>query len=247
VRPVVNRLTDSNEVATATASALFDKLVALVETGKQVHLALTGGTVGIATLSRFAEIVQAKTFDYSNVHFWWGDERFVARDSPDRNANQAREAMFRHLTVAAQNIHEFPASTDGEDLDAAALSFTSVLKSYAADGAGFPAFDLVLLGMGPDGHIASLFPGKDYPAPGLSVLAEHDSPKPPPQRLTLTYEVINAAAEVWFTVAGADKAQAVAVAFSEDSQKLPVGRVQGLQKTIWFIDQTAGENLGLLK
>ncbi len=240
MRPVVNRLADSNEVATASASALFDKLMALVATGKQVHVALTGGTVGIATLSRFAEIVQAKTFDYSNVHFWWGDERFVARDSPERNANQARDAMFRHLPVPEQNIHEFPASTDGEDLDAAALSFARVLELHAADGAGFPEFDLVLLGMGPDGHIASLFPGGDVPEPGAIVFAEHHSPKPPPQRLSLTYEVINSAAEIWFTVAGSDKAEAVSVAFSEDPHKLPVGRVQGSQKTVWFVDQTAG-------
>ena len=94
--------------------------------------------------------------------------------------------------------------------------------------------------MGPDGHINSLFPGKPAPAPGALVIAEHDSPKPPPQRLSFTYEAMNAADEIWFTVAGADKADAVSIAFGDDPTSLPVGRVRGVSKTVWFVDQTAG-------
>jgi 6-phosphogluconolactonase len=205
-----------------------------------VHIALTGGTVGIATLARFAEIPEAKSFDYSKVHFWWGDERFVNHDSAERNAKQAHDAMFRHLDVESNNIHPFPAADEGEGLDAAAVSFASLLASFAEPGQTYPNFDVVLLGMGPDGHIASLFPGKALPMAGATVFAEHDSPKPPPQRLTFTYDVLNGADEIWFTVAGAEKADAVSVAFSEEPQRLPVGRVHGTRKTIWFVDQTAG-------
>jgi 6-phosphogluconolactonase len=99
-------------------------------------------------------------------------------------------------------------------------------------------FDILLLGIGPDGHVASLFPGKD--AQGQLVVAEHDSPKPPPMRLSLSYEAINSAREVWFTVAGADKQNAVATAFGDNPQELPVGRVRGRERTVWFVDATAG-------
>ncbi len=240
MRLVVNRFADGDSVARAAASALLAKLQSLTLVKDAVHVALTGGTVGIATLARYAEIPEAKSFDYSKVHFWWGDERFVPADSADRNAKQAHDAMFRHLDVPAANIHAFPAAGEGEDLDEAAISFATVLASFAASDIAYPKFDVVLLGMGPDGHIASLFPGKPAPAAGVTVFAEHDSPKPPPARLTFSYEVINSADEIWFTVAGADKAEAVSVAFSDEPERLPVGRVRGTQKTVWFVDQTAG-------
>ncbi len=240
MRPVVNRFADADAVARAAASALLTRLEELTAHTDSLHIALTGGTVGIATLARFAELPEAKSLNYAKVHFWWGDERFVNHDSADRNAKQAHDAMFRHLSVDSANIHAFPAADDGENLDAAAVSFASVLASFAEPGQAYPIFDVVLLGMGPDGHIASLFPEKALPLAGATVFAEHDSPKPPAQRLTFTYEVLNGADEIWFTVAGADKADAVSVAFSDEPERLPVGRVRGTQKTIWFIDETAG-------
>jgi 6-phosphogluconolactonase len=85
-----------------------------------------------------------------------------------------------------------------------------------------------------------LFPGKQTPAAGVQVIAEHDSPKPPPQRLSFTYEALNAADQVWFVVAGADKQDAVAVAMGDSPGDLPVGRVHGTKSTQWFIDTTAG-------
>jgi 6-phosphogluconolactonase len=127
-------------------------------------------------------------------------------------------------------LHPFPASDEGLSLDEAASELRSVIEGVA--------FDILLLGIGPDGHIASLFPGKD--SQGELVVAEHDSPKPPPMRLSLSYEAINSAREVWFTVAGADKQNAVATAFGDNPQELPVGRVRGRERTIWFVDATAG-------
>ena len=101
----------------------------------------------------------------------------------------------------------------------------------------------LILGMGPDGHIASLFPGHAIPATGVSVIAEHNSPKPPPQRLTFTYEAINNSGEIWFVVAGADKAEAVSVAFSDAPTRLPVGRVHAINKTVWFVDEAAAAGI----
>jgi 6-phosphogluconolactonase len=231
---VVNRFKDGASVARNAAEAFFVKMEEVLASKPQAHVAITGGTVGIATLAEIAAHEQASTFDFNRINFWWGDERFVTSDSGDRNAVQARNALFSKIQINPSMLHEFPSADNGLTLDAAAEQFASYVAQIQ------PHFDLVFLGMGPDGHINSLFPGKQTPEPGVQIIAEHDSPKPPPQRLSFTYEAMNAADEIWFTVAGADKADAVSIAFGDDPTSLPVGRVQGVSKTVWFVDQTAG-------
>lgn len=226
MRPIVNRFPDAEATATGAAEALAKKIGELSALQERVNIVLTGGTVGILTLAKLREL----DVDYSRVHLWWGDERFVASDSSDRNELQARNALINHINIDESQIHAFPAADQGLTLDEAAEAFRKVATGVT--------FDVVLLGMGPDGHVASLFPGKD--AKGELVVAEHDSPKPPPQRLSLSYDSLNSAKEIWFTVAGADKQEAVSVAFGDSPESLPVGRVHGLEKTIWFVDATAG-------
>ena len=231
---LVKRFKDGQSVAKNAAEAFFVKMDEVLSTKAEATVAITGGTVGIATLAEIAASDRSATFDFNRVNVWWGDERFVASDSEDRNAVQAHKALFSKIEIAATRLHAFPSSDNGLTLDAAAEQFAA----HVAEAN--PEFDLVFLGMGPDGHINSLFPGKPTPAPGVQIIAEHDSPKPPPQRLSFTYEAMNAADEIWLTVAGADKADAVNVAFGDDPTALPVGRVQGISKTVWFVDQTAG-------
>jgi 6-phosphogluconolactonase len=229
----VNRFKDANSVAQNVASELIAKLNSLLSEKDEVHLMLTGGTVGIASLSALGSHPERDSVDYSRVHFWWGDERYVAADHEDRNALQARIALLKKLTLDPAKVHEFPAADSGLTLDQAAQKFAGQVSELA------PHFDIALMGMGPDGHIASLFPGKPIPTAGLWVIAEHDSPKPPPQRLSFTYEALNSADEIWFVVAGADKQDAVAVAMGDSPTDLPVGRVSGRVATNWFIDSTA--------
>lgn len=231
---VVHRFKDGASVALNAAEAFFVKMDEVLATKAEAHVAITGGTVGIATLAEIAASDRASSFDFNRVNFWWGDERFVASDSGDRNAVQARTALFSKINIDAGQLHPFPSADNGLTLDDAAEQFAEYVAKIR------PQFDLVFLGMGPDGHINSLFPGKAAPAAGIQIIAEHDSPKPPPQRLSFTYEAMNAADEIWFTVAGADKADAVSVAFGDDPTSLPVGRVHGKVKTVWFVDQTAG-------
>ena len=233
-KTVVNRFSDINSVADNTAAKLIEKLVSLLSVKDEVHLVLTGGTVGIATLASLWANPARNAIDFTRVNFWWGDERFVASDSSDRNALQAKNALLKNLKLNDVKIHEFPSADNGLDLQHAAADFAAHVETVK------PHFDLVLLGMGPDGHIASLFPGKPLPETGLWIIAEEDSPKPPPQRLSFTYEALNSADEVWFVVAGADKQDAVAVAMGDQPEKLPVGRVHGRIQTQWFIDSTAG-------
>ncbi len=235
--PVVKRFKDAAGVAEAAATALIHKLESVLATKPEAHIALTGGTVGIATLAALGEHPLRDSIDYTRVNFWWGDERFVASDSDDRNANQARKALLSKLSLDANKVHEFPSADNGLELDAAAEQFAEHVARVK------PHFDVVFCGIGPDGHICSLFPGKPAPQPGALVVAEHDSPKPPPQRLTFSYEAVNGADEVWFVVAGADKQDAVAVAFGDEPESLPVGRVSGREKTVWFVDATAGNKV----
>ena len=149
---------------------------------------------------------RARDVDWSRIDFCWGDERFVAADSDERNAPQAREAFLDQLGVDPARVHECP-STD--DADSVGRRGRVVRRDGARHGAT-ARFDLLMLGVGPDGHVASLFPG----FPQLDVddpiaVAVTGSPKPPPERVSLTFAALNRSDEVWFVVSGADKAEAV--------------------------------------
>jgi len=229
---VVNRFKDAESLAKGAAEEFVTRLAQLLEELPEVHVQVTGGTIGIATLAAIADREDAHLLDWSRVHVWWGDERFVETDSPDRNSVQAHNAMLKKLPKT--NLHPFPASDEGMTLDEAANFFSAEVASLK------PKFSIAFVGVGPDGHICSLFPGKPEVEPGVLVIAEHDSPKPPPQRLSFSYEAMNSVDEIWFVIAGADKQDAVSVAFGDNPKQLPVGRVQGKSKTVWFVDQSAG-------
>lgn len=233
VRPIVNRFSNASQVADEAAKQLFAFVSTRLETQRRVDVAITGGTVGIATLAAASEL-DFNSLDLSRLHIWWGDERFVESNSSDRNAVQADNVWLKKLNIPKTNVHEFPSSDALMTLDLAAQEFGN---HFALENINF---DLMLMGMGPDGHIASLFPGKIIGFDDVAVVAEHDSPKPPALRLSFSYGVINSADEIWFTVAGADKAQAVSVVFGDDPESLPAGRIHGKEKTVWFVDQTAG-------
>ncbi len=231
---VVSRFSNAESLARGAAEEFVTKMAELTAAKPTVNVMLTGGTIGIATLAAIADREDAHLLDWSRINIWWGDERFVAADSADRNAVQARKAMLNKLPIVEANIHEFPAADAGLSLDEAANFFAAELASTK------PHFDLAFVGMGPDGHICSLFPGKPLPTAGALVVVEHDSPKPPPQRLSFTYEAMNSVDELWFVVAGGDKAPAVSAVFGDNPDQLPAGRVRGAKNTIWFVDQTAG-------
>ena len=134
-------------------------------------IVLTGGGTGVAMLKRVGE--HGEQIDWSKVHLFWGDERYVPEDDDERNDKQAREALLDHIDIPAANVHAMPASDGefGDDLDAAALAYEQVLAANAEDGDPAPNFDVHLLGMGGEGHINSLFPdigrgARDQPAGG---------------------------------------------------------------------------------
>lgn len=233
VRPIVKKFPDAISVADAAAADLFAFVSERLKFQKRVDIALTGGTVGILTLASAATL-DFNSLDLSGLHIWWGDERFVSSDHEDRNAVQARNAWLRKLEVPAGNVHEFPSSDSLQTIERATVEFGVFFQSEQIN------FDLMLMGVGPDGHIASLFPGHSAGDSMESVVAETNSPKPPAGRLSFSYSEINRADEIWFTVAGSDKALAVATAFGDNPTELPVGKIHGKEKTVWYVDQTAG-------
>lgn len=208
---------------------------------ERMNIVLTGGSVGIGILAAINTLPERDDIDWSRVHFWWGDERWLPRGDDDRNDHQAMEALLRHLRLPADNLHPFPASDDGADLDEAASLYAAELAQAAPDGAALPLFDLLLLGVGPDGHIASLFPDRRelIDAAG-AVVAVRRSPKPPPERLTLTLSAINSAERVWLALAGADKAPALGLALAGASRyQVPVAGAVGRRRTVFFVDEDA--------
>ncbi len=229
----------------ALVAGIADRFVSVVTellSGQDVvHIVLTGGSVGIDTLAAIAEPARSGTIDWGRVHLWWGDERWLPSGDSERNDAQADDALLSLIDCPAGNIHRFPASDGGADLDQAARTYAVELESFASDGERFPAFDIVFLGVGPDGHIASLFPGHEgIKERDKTVIAVRNSPKPPPERLSLTLPTINSSNRVWLCLAGADKASALGLALAgANASEVPAAGASGRNKTIFLIDQAA--------
>jgi 6-phosphogluconolactonase len=236
---------DPAALAEGVAARFIGKVSELTEAGRTVHVSLTGGTSGIAVLRAASTHPWRDNVDWSRVHFWWSDERFVARGHADRNEGQAREALLDALDVPAGNIHPMGASGEGIDLDAAAAAYADELAGFASDEGPWPVFDICFLGVGPDGHIASLFPDRpEIHVTSEAALAVRDSPKPPPERVTLTRPVINSSVRVWMVIAGADKASALGLVLAGASYaSVPAAGAKGRKRTVIFVDEAAASEV----
>ena len=232
----IRRATNAVDVATQATNEILDTITQVLAVKGVAHLALTGGTVGIMTLEVLAKEIDARNIDLSKVHFWWGDERFVARDSADRNALQAHNALLNSLEVPSNHIHEFPSSDNGLELKVAQAQFAEHMDQVFAPNS--PAMDLTILGMGPDGHVASLFPGQSHP--GELVVSVPDSPKPPAERLSMSMDLINRSDKIIFVVSGIDKAEAIESVHKNPDCDLPAAKVAAKGQTLWIIDEAAG-------
>ncbi|KAA1419999.1 6-phosphogluconolactonase [Mumia zhuanghuii] len=227
---------DADSLAGAVADQLVSTLAALQAQGHIPSVVLTGGTIADKVHREVAER-SGDRVDWSRVELFWGDERFVAADSSDRNEGQARRALLDHVDVDPARVHAMGADDGSGGLDAAADAYADVVRDRV--------FDIVMLGVGPDGHVASLFPGK----PSLSVLdrdtiAEADSPKPPPARISLSFAALNRGREIWLLVSGDGKADAVARALRDgDLTETPAAGVRGTEQTLWMLDEGAASRL----
>jgi 6-phosphogluconolactonase len=225
---------DTSKELLSQAAADFLALVSEVLESKPVaNIVLTGGTLGIALVGELAKL----NLDLSKVRFMFGDERFVALDHEDRNEHQGI-SIFPEL--ATQSLLRYPAANT-ELLAGQALMNKAMTISYGSAEDTSDVFDLVILGVGPDGHVASLFPG--HQNNGDWITAERDSPKPPSERLSLSYRALNRADQVWFLASGAQKAAVVGSALNDADCELPLAKVKGLHSTSWYLDKELSDAL----
>jgi 6-phosphogluconolactonase len=239
-RVVVRR--DADEVAGAVASRLLSRIIKRTSVGKLAHVSLTGGSMGGRVLAAAAAQSRIAEVDWSLVHFWWSDERFVPRGDPDRNDVAAYSTLFAAVPVPEENIHTMAGSDEGLDLDGASDAYAAELERFADPAVGaWPSFDVCFLGVGPDAHIASLFPDRpEIQVTDRATLPVRDSPKPPPERITMTRPVINSSKRVWLVLAGPDKASALGLALAGASyQSVPAAGAKGRKRTVFFVDQAA--------
>lgn len=232
---------DNDSLIGSVAARFITKMIDLLDEFDDVHVVLTGGTVGGSIQKAVKDSPARDSVDWARVHFWWGDERFVPAGHADRNDVQARAALLDALPTPEENIHPFPASDEVDSIEEAARVYAAHLKEFSRDGAAYPRFDITFLGVGPDGHIASLFPDREIAAPTTAVVIPVlNAPKPPPERLSLTLPVINSSVRIWMALAGADKAPALGLALAgATANEVPVAGAQGRRRTVFFVDQAA--------
>ena len=217
------------ELAEAAASWTAQRITAAVGARGACYLALAGGETPRGCYERLARSPYRETLPWPSVFVFWSDERQVSLDDPESNYAMAKAVLLDHVRIPAEQV--FPLVGDP----------TPGLRRIPADAGGRPRFDVIHLGLGEDGHTASLFPGSPALKEVRALIAQvHDAPKPPPDRLTLTLPVLNAARAVLFMVQGTSKRQALARVLRGDPA-LPASHVQPLDGELHFIvDRAAG-------
>ncbi len=235
---------DAELLAQAVAARLVTRLVDVSAGRGQASLVLTGGGIGTLVLAELAAAPARDAVDWRHLDIWWGDERFLPAGHPQRNETSARQALLDHVDVRQDRVHPMPASDgpDGANPEAAAARYAGWLRSAARpeDHGAAPSFDVLLLGIGPDGQVAALLPGQPALYDDRTVVAVHGAPQPPAVRLSLTLPAIRAAREVWIIASGSEKAAAVWLALSGAGQvQVPAAGATGRQQTLYLLDRAA--------
>ncbi|MBO0770270.1 MAG: 6-phosphogluconolactonase [Actinobacteria bacterium] len=239
---------DAGLLAKAAAARLVTRLVDVQAAARSAALVLTGGGIGTAVLAELAAAPARDAVDWRRLDIWWGDERFLPAGHPERNETGARAALLRHVDTDPERVRPMPGpdGPDGDDPEAAAERYAGWLTAARRpeDHGPAPSFDVLLLGIGPEGHVASLFPGLPALYDDRAAVAVRGAPKPPPTRLSLTLPAIRCAREVWVLAAGAEKARAVRLALSDVGPvQLPAAGARGWQRTLYLLDRAAAASL----
>lgn len=234
-------------LADAVAARLITHLVDVQSAGRIARIVLTGGTIAEKIHRAVASSPASSAVEWGAVEVWWGDERFVAADDPERNDRQARSALLDSVRLDPPLVHPMPTPDQaGDDPGAAAEMYAAELAAAAGPGdhGGVPTFDVLMLGVGPDGHVASLFP--EHPAlyDERSVVGVRGAPKPPPVRVSMTMPTLNRALDVWFVASGSEKSRAVRLGLgSAGVIQVPASGPKGIQNTTWLLDKAAAAEL----
>ena len=239
MKPTVRIFKDAVELSRAAADLFVTLAVQSIRERGRFLVALSGGSTPMALYRLLAR----EPIDWTRIHVFWGDERLVPPEDPENSYGQAWEALLKHIPIPTENIHRVASELDPV---AAARDYASILREFAAPPLDWPRFDLVLLGLGEDGHTASLFPGSpvDATEPVIAVTANYQGR--PARRVTLTPLVFNAARQVIFLVTGANKAVTLKGVFSDynSSEQIPAKRIQPADGQVtWLVDKAAGKEI----
>ena len=227
-------------LADAAAARLVVALLDAQSARGVAHVSLTGGSMGSELVASLGGVPARNAVDWSQVHVWWGDERYLPAGHADRNDTQNDEAGLSALGLDPAKVHRVAGPDTTADAEESAQAYSAAVR-----GSGGGAFDVMVLGVGPDGHVASLFP--HHPAAGTTdaiAVAVHDSPKPPPVRVSMTRECLERSREVWFIVSGGDKADALRRCVDgAPFETTPGAHVHGEERTLWLVDTDAAADL----
>ena len=212
-------------VSAATTELMEAISLHLLDKG-MCHVALTGGTLGGQFAEAFVDKLNLNSADFSGLHIWFSDERFDTADSPLRNSKPVRDG----LKNSSVRVHEVESTDHGLNVVEAAASYEAELRGIT--------MDICVLGLGPDGHVASLFPNHWDQSRTAHAIPIVDSPKPPPQRVSFSMNYINSSDQVWIIATGAAKASAV-TQILEGNLSLPAGNVMATQLTRLIVDTEA--------
>lgn len=222
--------------------SLADDMQAYSKQDRPVHISLSGGSTPKMLFKRLAEPPYATSINWQNLHFWWGDERCVPPQDSDSNYGEAKALLFSHIDIPAGNIHRIRGEKPPE---AEAKRFAQEMSEQIESQHGTPVFDWILLGVGEDGHTASLFPNQtDYQDQKLATVATH--PQTEQQRISKTAKVLSAAKRISYLVLGAGKAEIVYQIHTISADKLPypaakIASAKG--ETEWYLDSDAAAKI----
>lgn len=229
----------------ALSRGALDELLRIMDDSvrqrERFSIALSGGHTPEKLYLLWAETEQRNPrTPWQKVHFFWGDERYVTKDDPLSNYRMTREALIARVPIPSVNVHRMPGLEDFATPEMAADAYEAELRKFF--GSAAPAFDLQLLGLGGEGHTASLFPGSPALEEKKRWVLAVEAPTRPPRRLTLTPVVLNQARNTFFLVAGAGKRKILAALKAEQgaaASQYPAARVRPSGPVVWFLDQAA--------
>ena len=217
-------LTSDSQLAKVAANAWLDSVMVSNQRGEPQHVALSGGRIAQKFFQAIAAASKERAVSLANVHFFWADERCVPPEHPESNFALANKLLFQPLSISADRMHRIPGEESPDK--AAAIANAKIRRCVLAQSSDYPILDIIFLGMGEDGHVASLFP--NVPVTESSdtgdVYIPVVAPKPPPHRITLGYEPLRVARDVWVLASGPGKERALAISLSENGTT-PLARV----------------------
>ncbi len=231
--------------AELVVDSLANELQSYSQQGKAVHISLSGGSTPKMLFKRLASVDYANSIQWQNLHFWWGDERCVAPDDAESNYGEANTLLFTQIKIPAENIHRIRGEDNPEQ---EAQRFAQEMSSLVPCHNGTPVFDWILLGVGADGHTASLFPGStDYQNPNLALVASH--PESGQLRVSKTAKVLQAAKRISYLVLGEGKVEIVHEISTVPATQLPypAAKIKSTSgETEWYLDAAAALRLKTL-